>query len=71
MIFIPSLWIFAYFLSPTIASAIGLLFVMGRAIYYRSCIADPGSCAVGFAMEVFASMLLLFGGRGVVGADQK
>jgi glutathione S-transferase len=61
VLFLPSLWIFASFVSPIWAAALGAVFVIGRAIYAASYIRDPKKRALGFALTILPTLLMLIG----------
>jgi glutathione S-transferase len=61
IVFLPSLWIFASYISPIWASVLGVVFVVGRAVYSRSYVKDPAKRSAGFAMSAIPQLLLLIG----------
>ena len=64
--FIPGISLFALFVNPNWAAWIGLVYVVGRIVYFRSYVADPGRRSAGFAMSLLPIAVLLIGG--LVGA---
>ena len=62
IIFIPALWLFAYYVSNRWGALLGLVFIAGRALYATSYVADPKQRSTGFGMTMVSSLLLLIGG---------
>ena len=62
VIFLPSLFLFAYYLWPGIAALLGLVFIAGRFLYARGYIADPEKRGTGFITGFVATLILLLGG---------
>lgn len=59
MMFLPTLWIFASFVSPSWAAGFGAVFVIGRGIYSMSYVREPKSRAVGFALTALPIFTML------------
>jgi len=66
VIFLPALFMFAKFSSETLAAALGLVFILGRALYARGYVLDPAKRGPGFLLTIAANFCLLIGG--LVGA---
>ncbi len=61
MIFIPVLYLFALYIHALAAAGIGVLFLLGRMVYYRSYIADPASRGTGMMLGFLACLILMTG----------
>ena len=64
--FLPALYIAGQFWPPTYVAAVGIVYLVGRFVYWRSYIADPTSRSLGFLLTVSPTFLLLI--AGVAGA---
>jgi len=66
VVFVPALWLFAWYVSPLYGALIGLGFIVGRPIYYMSYVSEPSKRTVGFLLGFLATTILLLGGIGGV-----
>jgi glutathione S-transferase len=62
VLFLPGLWLFATYVSASIGAALGVVFIVGRAMYARAYVADPKSRETGVVLTVVANAVLLLGG---------
>ncbi len=65
-IFLPSLWAFALFVSPTWAAGLGVVFIVGRLLYFLGYVKSADKRSLGFGLSMFPTLFLLLGG--LVGA---
>jgi uncharacterized membrane protein YecN with MAPEG domain len=64
IVFLPSLWLFAQFVSINVAAGLGLVFIAGRAFYAVSYVADPKKRTAGFLIGYLANAALILGSIG-------
>lgn len=62
--FIPGMLLFGTYVNATAAAGLGLLFIIGRIVYFRAYIAEPARRGPGFGLSVLPTVVLLLGGLG-------
>jgi|TARA_B100000959_G_C14823365_1_gene558750 uncharacterized membrane protein YecN with MAPEG domain len=61
VIFLPSFWLFGYFVSESIAAGSGFLFIVGRFVFRSAYLKDPSSREIGFLLSFLPIAVCLFG----------
>jgi glutathione S-transferase len=64
--FVPGLHLFARYVNPLWAAALGLVYLVGREIYAATYVKDPAKRSVGFGLSALPTLILI--GGGLVGA---
>jgi glutathione S-transferase len=62
VIFLPALWMFAFYVHVSTAAALGVVFMIGRLMFARGYVEDPAKRGPGFIVTLASSMSLLLGG---------
>ena len=60
-VFLPGLWMFAWWVHAPTGAALGLVFVLGRHLYGRAYVNDPSGRGPGFGLTMLANSILLLG----------
>ena len=61
VVFLPSLWLFAHYTNAWAAVVLGLLFIAGRALYFRGYVQAAESRHAGFVLSAIPNVTLLIG----------
>ena len=61
VIFVPSIMIFGQYFGSYIAVALGVVYLIGRLIYFTSYVKDPKSRSAGYGLSALPVMILLVG----------
>ena len=59
IMFLPALWMHAYFVNPGYGAIVGLVYIAGRFIYRSEYLKDPGSRSPGFTLSFLPTAVLL------------
>jgi len=65
-IFLPSLWLFAIYISDAVAAAIGVIWIAGRIAYMIGYTRSVPQRGPGFAIQSLAALALLLGALGAI-----
>jgi glutathione S-transferase len=61
VIFVPSILIFGQYFGAYVAVALGVIYLIGRLIYFTSYVKDPKSRSMGYGLSALPVMILLAG----------
>ncbi|MBS0580337.1 MAG: MAPEG family protein [Proteobacteria bacterium] len=62
VVFVPALVLFAHYVSAAWAAGIGAVYLLGRILYFRAYVRDPGSRSWGYGLSAAPTLALLLGG---------
>ncbi|MGH8317148.1 MAG: MAPEG family protein [Steroidobacteraceae bacterium] len=63
---VPAIWMFGFYVSVYVAAALGVIFIIGRVIYFFSYVRDPKKRSLGFGLSAGPTVVLVIGA--VIGA---
>ena len=61
VVFVPAMWLYGTYVSPSWAAGLGLVYIAGRLIYLLGYVADPRKREIGFGLSVLPLLILLLG----------
>jgi glutathione S-transferase len=61
VVFVPSILLFGQYLGSYVAAALGVVYLVGRLIYFTSYVKDPKSRSVGYGLSALPVFVLLGG----------
>lgn len=59
--FVPSMWLFALYVSPPWAAGLGAVYLVGRVLYLRGYVADPDKRGAGFGLSMLPILVMIVG----------
>jgi uncharacterized MAPEG superfamily protein len=62
ILFLPAILLFGRYVDETIGASLGLVFILGRALYARAYYRDPAARGLGFGLTALSNLVLALGG---------
>lgn len=70
VVLLPALWLFALYVSTTWAVWLGLVYIVGRTLYFLGYVKDPAKREIGFGLTILPILALVIGALvGALGAS--
>ena len=66
VIFVPAVLLFGRYVGAWLAAALGVVYLIGRFVYFSSYVKDPRSRSLGYGLSIGPVMILLVGA--IIGA---
>ena len=66
IIFVPAMVLFGRYISPYVAAVLGIVFIIGRFVYFQSYVKEPKKRGLGFGLSALPNLVLL--GGAMIGA---
>jgi glutathione S-transferase len=63
-VFLPALWLFGHFVSAHYGAALGLVWIIGRALYAWGYYQAADKRSLGFGIAIMATIILVLGSLG-------
>jgi uncharacterized MAPEG superfamily protein len=61
VMWVPAMWLFAREVSPAAAVGLGILYLIGRLVYFFAYVKDPKTRGLGYALSAGPTLLLVLG----------
>ncbi len=62
IVFIPAITIYGYFGNPTYAAGLGVIYLIGRIIYFMGYVSDPAKRGTGFIVGFLPTVIMVVAG---------
>ncbi len=59
VVFVPALWLYAHVVNPTWAAGFGVVYLVGRFVYYAAYLKDPKGRSLGFMLTFIPIAIML------------
>jgi glutathione S-transferase len=66
VVFVPAMFIFSQYFGGYLGAGLGVVYLIGRLVYFTSYVKDPGSRGLGYGLSVLPIMIMVVGA--VIGA---
>ena len=61
VMWVPAMWLFACEVSPAAAAGLGILYLIGRLVYFFAYVKDPKTRGLGYALSAGPTLVLVLG----------